>query len=50
MRFDDRFLILGLDAAWSELFDDIEFDVDIVDGFLRIQSKEVIKNGYKRKR
>ncbi len=42
MTFEDKLLIC-LDGAWSKMFQDIAFDVDIVNGFLRIQSTETIR-------
>lgn len=43
MMFENRFFIIGIDVSWSNLFNDIAFDVDIVNGFLRIQSTQTIR-------
>lgn len=42
MTFEDKLLIC-LDGAWSNLFQDISFDADIVNWFLRIQSTHTIR-------
>ena len=42
-RFEEKFLILALDNAWSSKFDNIDFDVYIARNRLHIRSKPIRK-------
>ena len=42
-RFEEKFLILALDSAWSSKFDNIDFDVYVTRNRLYIKSN-LIRN------
>jgi len=40
-RFEEKYLILALENAWSEMFENTEFDVYIFRNRLYIRSQEI---------
>ena len=42
-RFEEKFLILALDSAWSSKFDNIDFDVYVTKNRLHIRSQPIQK-------
>ncbi|KER07067.1 hypothetical protein AAA799E16_00232 [Marine Group I thaumarchaeote SCGC AAA799-E16] len=42
-RFEDKYLLLGLENEWAEMFDDVEFDVYIFQNRLYIRSQPIKK-------